>query len=324
MYLICGEALYDVFVDLDGTEADREVSFIAKPGGSPHNVAIGLARLGCAAALATEIANDNLGRRLERRLRDEGVDCRFLRRTGIATPLAMVEIDGGGTASYTFHGLDRTMYHPDLSNVKQHWESLFGLHVGSISIISRQSAGQLFELVAAAPDRVLVSFDPNIRLSIEPDVVRWQDAVETFRRRAHLIKVSEDDLLHLYGTGTNVDTIAQQWLEHRCSLVVVTRGARGATLFSREHGRVEVQPIPVVVADTVGAGDSFQAAVLAWLAEREYVAPAELARLSADQLAQLGRFAALAAASTCSHRGPEFPFLNALKSNISSVPTLIE
>lgn len=312
MYLICGEALYDVFVDPTGADGDRQVALYAKAGGSPHNVAIGLARLGCAVALATETADDPLGRRLERRLKNEGVDCRFLRRTAAATPLAMVDIDHGGTARYVFHGLDRLLYHPELADVQRQWTSLFGVHVGSIPIVSKQSAAHLLKLVAAAPERVLVSFDPNVRLSLEPNAAHWQDAVEHFRRHAHLIKVSEDDLTRLYGPDADVNAVATNWLEHRCSVVAVTRGKRGATLFSRQHGRIDVDAVPVVVADTVGAGDSFQAAMLAWLAERNHISPLELSRLDAAKLADLGRFAARAAAITCRYRGPEFPYRKAL------------
>jgi fructokinase len=313
MYLICGEALYDVFLDPVAPDSDLQVTLHARPGGSPHNIAIGLARLGCAVALATEIARDSLGRRLERRLKKEGVDCRFLRCTAAATPLAMVDIDESGAAHYVFHGLDRLIYHPDLLAVQQNWDSLFGIHVGSVPIVSRQSASQLLKLVSSTADRVLVSFNPHVRLSLEPDVARWRRAVEDFRTHAHLIKVSEDDLLLLYGEGSDGDSAANRWLEHRCSLVVVTRGAKGATLFTRHHGRIDVESAPVVVADTIGAGDSFQAAMLAWLAEHRRVSPLELSQLEAGELAELGRFASHAAALTCRYRGPQFPYRRALK-----------
>lgn len=312
MYLVCGEALYDVFVDTANSNDNRQVTLYAKAGGSPHNVAIGLARLGCPVALATEIAADALGRRLEQRLQTEGINCQFLRRTATSTPLAMVDVGDNGAARYVFHGLDRMLFHPDISLVERHWNSLLGIHVGSIPIVSQQSGKQLKDLVAATPDRVLVSFDPNIRLSLEPDVARWQSAVDSFRRFAHVIKVGEDDLIALYGPGVDVDSIASSWLAHRCSLVVVTRSEKGSSLFSRLHGRVDIEPVPVLVADTVGAGDSFQAAMLAWLAESRHASPLELSRLERADLFALGTFAAKAASITCRYRGPEFPFRKAL------------
>lgn len=313
MYLICGEALYDVFVDPMNVDVRRKVGLTAKAGGSPFNVAIGLARLGCPVSLATEIAGDELGRHLEARLTLEGVDRRFLRRTAQATPLALVAVDAVGTPRYTFYGLDHCRFHPSLGDVRGQWPSLLGVHVGSIPIVSARSAAPLLELLEAAPPRVLVSFDPNIRLAIEPDAGRWRAAVERFRARADLIKVSAEDLVNLYGPDVDPDTIAAGWLGERCSLVVVTRGADGATCHSRSAGRIEIPSVPVVVADTVGAGDSFQAAMLAWLVEHRHAAPAELAALTARDIEALGRFAVHAAAATCRQKGPEFPYRKSLQ-----------
>jgi fructokinase len=312
MYLICGEALYDVFVDPPATDARGRVSLFAKVGGSPYNVAIGLARLGCAASLATEIASDTLGRNLETRLRTEGVDCQFIRRTAQSTALAMVDIDAAGAPRYVFHGLDRALFHPDMTAVRHRWKSLFGIHVGSIPIVSAQSSDHLLELVAAAPDRILISLDPNVRLAIEPNPARWRDAIARFARYAHLIKVSEEDLTNLYGVGIDIDAIAKSWLDYRCSSVVVTRGERGASVFSRPTDRIDIDPVHVVVADTVGAGDSFQSAMLAWLVDNHRVSPLEFARLTADERLAMGRFAVRAAAATCRHRGPEFPYRKTL------------
>ena len=312
MYLICGEALYDVFVDPPAVDARGRVSLFAKVGGSPCNVAIGLARLGCATTLASEIASDALGRNLETRLRTEGVDCKFIRRTAKSTALAMVDLDATGTLRYAFYGLDQVLFHPDIAAVKRRWKSLFGIHVGSIAIVSTLSAKHLLELVTAAPDRILISFDPNVRLTMEPNAAQWRDAVERFRRCAHLIKVSEEDLADLYGTNVDTDTMANSWLAYRCSLVVVTRGERGATIFSRSAERIDIAAVSVIVVDTVGAGDSFQSAMLAWLADNHRTSPEELAKLSADELLAMGRFATRAAAATCRHRGSEFPSRKAL------------
>jgi fructokinase len=312
MYLVCGEALYDVLIDPTGLASSNKVSLSAKAGGSPHNVAIGLARLGCPVSLATEIAPDTLGRLLESRLAAEGVDRRFMRRTGKATPLAMVDVDALGNARYAFHGLDSILFHPDPEVVKPHWKSIYGVHVGSIPIVSRQSSAMLLELLRTAPKGIINSFDPNVRTAFEPDVERWRVSVEAFRQLVHLIKVSEEDLKTIYNADADEGAIAQRWLSAHCSLVVVTRGERGASLYSRSAGRIDVPPVKVIVADTVGAGDSFQAAMLAWLAERHLASPSALAKLSPEQLRAMGHFCSQAAAITCRHRGPEFPYRTAL------------
>lgn len=312
MYLVCGEALYDVLIDPTGPASPNKLSLSAKAGGSPHNVAIGLARLGCPVSLATEIASDTLGRLLESRLAAEGVDDRFMRRTGKATPLAMVDVDARGNARYAFHGLDSILFHPDPEAIKPHWKSIYGVHVGSIPIVSRQSSAMLLDLLRTAPKQIINSFDPNVRTAFEPDIERWRVSVEAFRQLAHLIKVSEEDLKTVYDRDVDVDAIAQRWLSPHCSLVVVTRGERGASLYSRSAGRIDVPAVKVIVADTVGAGDSFQAAMLAWLAEKRLASPSALARLSPEQLTAMGHFCSHAAAITCRHRGPEFPYRKAL------------
>jgi len=313
MYLICGEALYDVFIDPNVSGKSTKLSLSAKAGGSPHNVAIGLARLGCPVAFATEIATDTLGRALEARLRAESVDCRVLRTTARATPLAMVDVDAAGVPRYAFHGLDSVLFHPDRVAMDPLWKSIHGVHVGSIPLVSRQSSAELLELIKGVPQRVITSLDPNVRLAFEPDVERWRTAVEAFREHSNLIKVSEEDLAALYGASVDAESVAARWLSGRCSLVVVTRGSAGASLFSNRVGRVDIPAIKVVVADTVGAGDSFQAALLAWLQENHAAGPVELANLSNDQLRAMGNFAAHAAATTCRHRGPEFPYRKVLR-----------
>jgi fructokinase len=170
----------------------------------------------------------------------------------------------------------------------------------------------LLDLLRTAPKQIINSLDPNVRTAFEPDIERWRVSVEAFRQLAHLIKVSEEDLKTVYDRDVDVDAIAQRWLSPHCSLVVVTRGERGASLYSRSAGRIDVPAVKVIVADTVGAGDSFQAAMLAWLAEKRLASPSALARLSPEQLTAMGHFCSHAAAITCRHRGPEFPYRKAL------------
>jgi fructokinase len=170
----------------------------------------------------------------------------------------------------------------------------------------------LLDLLRTAPKGIIKSFDPNVRTAFEPDIERWRVSVEAFRRLAHLVKVSEQDLKTLYNADVDIDATAQDWLSTQCALVVVTHGARGASLYSGSAGRIDVPAVKVIVADTVGAGDSFQAAMLAWLAEKRLASPSALASLSADQLKIMGNFCSRAAAITCRHRGPEFPYRKAL------------
>jgi len=309
MHLICGEALYDVFIERTAVDRAGEISLKAVAGGSPFNVAIGMARLEASAAFGSDLARDVLGEGLVERLCTEGVDDRFLRRSAANTPLAFVSIDRAGSPSYRFQALEGASFCPDREVVEQFLADITGLHLGSIALILPRSAEALFAFARQMSDRALVSLDPNIRLSVEPDRSKWRKAIERVRPFAHLVKVSEEDLVAIYGSAADVDSLCKTWLSDRTELVALTRGASGATFFSRTAGRVDIPALPTKVADTVGAGDSFMAAMLAALSRAGRLTPDSIAAQCSVQLHALGRFAAAAAALTCSMRGPVLPRL---------------
>lgn len=308
MFLICGEALFDVFVDPieADTQGDHVTALRAVAGGSPYNVAIGVARLGRHAALCTEISSDRLGRQLEASLVREGVDLSFVRRAEGATPLALVDINAHGVPTYGFHGLRQMCLHPVATTFAARRDAITGIHVGSFPIVSERSAEKLLALVSDAGDRI-VSLDPNIRLAVEPDAAMWRRQVDRFRLHAHLIKTSVEDLEAIHGTGCDAEAIARGWLEGRTRIVVLTRGERGGVLFARGGDRVEIEAPAIRVVDTVGAGDTYQAALLCWLDEAGLAHPDALDTLSHAQLSAMVRFAGQAAGLTCTRRGPQLP-----------------
>lgn len=308
MFLICGEALFDVFIDPIDADAqgDHVTALRAVAGGSPYNVAIGLARLGRRAALCTELSSDRLGKQLETSLIQAGVDLSFVRRTDGATPLALVDINACGVPHYGFHGLRQMCLHPVASTFDTHCSAITGIHVGSFPIVSERSAEKLLSLVSGAVDSI-ISLDPNIRLAVEPNVAMWRRQVDRFRIHAHLIKTSIEDLEALYGAGCDGEAIARSWLDGVTELVVLTRGERGGVLFTRRGERIEIEAPVIDVVDTVGAGDTYQAALLCWLDEAGLAHPAALPMLSSDQLAEMVRFAGQAAGVTCTRRGPQLP-----------------
>lgn len=308
MFLICGEALFDVFIDPIETDTpDDPITVMrAVAGGSPYNVAVGLARLGRAAALCTEISPDRLGKRLEAALVKEGVDLSFIRRASGATPLALVDVDPTGLPHYGFHGLRQMCLHPVAATFEAERERITGIHVGSFPIVSERSAEKLLKLVEGAGDRI-VSLDPNIRLAVEPDTLLWRAQVDRFRVHAHLIKTSVEDLEAIYGVDIDAEAIARSWVGGKTKLVVLTRGERGGVLFAGDGERIEIEAIPTIVVDTVGAGDTYQAALLCWLDEAGLAHPDALAGLSHAQLEEMARFAGHAAALTCARRGPDLP-----------------
>lgn len=308
MFLICGEALFDVFIDPieTGQPGTGATAMRAIAGGSPYNVAIGLARLGRKAALCTEISSDRLGRRLERELASEGVDLSFLLQANGATPLALVDVDQNGLPHYGFHGLREMRFHPMAESLAARWSEIKGIHVGSFPIVSPQSSEALLTLLAEA-DGCIVSLDPNIRLAVEPDTALWRRQVDRFRVHADLVKTSIEDLQAIYGEDVDAEAIARSWIGGKTQLVILTRGERGGVLFAEHAGRIEIEAVPTDVIDTVGAGDTYQSALLCWLDEAGVDRAEDIAALSTDQLREMTQFAAKAAAITCSRRGPQLP-----------------
>ncbi|MGE8496910.1 MAG: carbohydrate kinase family protein [Pseudomonas sp.] len=309
MYLVCGEALFDVFIQDDGARSS-ELAFKAIAGGSPFNVALGLRRMGVDSALFTGISSDSLGQRLRRVLGEEGVSDAYLIASDAPTTLAMVGVDAQGSPQYSFRGegcADRQLRPEHLPRLDA---QVRGLHVGSYSLVVQPVADTLLELVQREHAQRLISLDPNVRLNPAPDIALWRERVEAFAAYAHLIKVSEEDLQLLY-PDQDPQQVAAGWLGERCQLVFLTHGSDGASVHSR-HGHWSVPAVAVQTRDTVGAGDTFQAALISYLIRHGLDSPNALATLSREHIDAMLRFAVRAAALTCSRVGPDLPYLHEL------------
>lgn len=301
MFVVCGEALWDLFA----REGGAGLSFDARVGGSPFNVAVGLARLDQPAALLTGLSTDRLGERLFRALEAEGVDTSFLVRVARPTTLSLVDLGPDGSPAYAFYGehaADRTIAPADLPALG---DDVWGLHVGSFSLVAEPVGSSFLELLDRAAGRRLVTLDPNVRLTAEPDLDIWRERIAAFVRLADLVKVSQEDLDLLY-PGRAAEAVAGDWRAAGAALVIVTRGREGADAYG-PFGRVCEPGRPVAVADTVGAGDSFMAAAIARLAETGTRSRAALSALGADEVRALLGFASDAAAITCGRRGADLP-----------------
>ena len=311
MYLVCGEALFDFFARSPESTPTGQVDFKAIAGGSPFNVAVGLRRLGVDTALFAGLSTDYLGQRLKQVLVNEGVSTRYLHDLDAPTTLAMVALDANGSPAYSFRGegcADRQLHAHHLPRLGP---EVRGVHVGSFSLVVQPVGDTLLALVKRESGQRLISLDPNVRLNPEPDIERWRQRIKELIPYADVIKVSDEDLELLY-PGQDAQQIARSWLNHRCQLVFLTRGSQGASVFSREHGQRSVPASLVDVADTVGAGDTFQAAVIAWLTGHGLDSIEGIQGLSAVQLDALLDFASRAAALTCSKTGPDLPYRDQL------------
>jgi len=302
MIVVCGESLMDLF---GGGNSASGLALDARVGGSPFNVAVGLARLAQPVGFLGSISRDFLGDRLAMALRDEGVDISCVVRVKEPTTLAVVGTDSQGVPSYTFYGEGGADRQLGADAIERLPATVSALHLGSFATVVQPIADTLRGLVERLHARTLISYDPNIRLKVEPELGRWRDTFEWMLPRSHLLKISEEDLALLM-PGVGIDAFCDDVLGSGVRLVVVTRG-HGGVLAKSAHAFAEVPVVAVQVVDTVGAGDTFQAAMLAWLAENHCLDSEVLGRLDEVQLRSALAFAARAAAITCSRRGADMP-----------------
>jgi fructokinase len=311
MFLVCGEALFDFFSQPDSGGQLNKLGFQAIAGGSPFNVAVGLRRMGVEAGLFAGLSTDYLGRRLRSVLDAEGVRADYLIDSEAPTTLAMVAVGADGSPHYSFRGdgcADRQLRLEDLPELG---DDVRGIHVGSFSLVVQPVADTLLALVAREAQRRLITLDPNVRLNPAPDINRWREQISAFADHAHIIKVSDEDLALLY-RDQDPRTIAESWLGKRCQLVILTQGTQGATVFTRQHGSWTVPARQVETADTVGAGDTFQAALITFLTERQLDDPLSLPTLRKETIDEMLKFAVRAAALTCTKVGPDLPYRDQL------------
>jgi len=304
MILVCGEALVDLFVL---GENGARLAAEAVAGGSPFNVAIGLARLGCPAALCTGLSTDRFGRLLTDVLTKEGVNLDYAMRTPRLTTISVVATDRDGHPAYSFHGegaADRNVTVADLKPALE--PDIEALTFGSYTLVVEPVAEAYLTLAQREAGRRAICLDPNIRPSVIGDIRNWPSQFRRFLRTATIVKASEEDIAVAYGAGTAIAEVARDWMTQGPVLVVVTRGAEGAVAFLGDR-TIEVPGRKVTVVDTVGAGDTFSAALLAGLRRGGRLAPARIGELDMDALGSVLTYAVVASSITCSRRGADLP-----------------
>jgi fructokinase len=303
MIVVCGEALMDVF-DAGATATGQALD--ARIGGSPYNVALGLARLAQPVAFCGAISTGFLGERLMRSLHDEGIDTSCVQRTAAPTSICVIGLDAHGVPAYDFYGERGADRQLDASQVLARVpQDARAFHFGSYAMVVEQVASAQRALIERAHRRALISYDPNIRPTVEPSLQIWRDALAWMLPRTHLLKVSEEDVGLLF-PGAVLADLARTWLAQGPQLVVITRGGAGALGFTAA-AQAQAAPMQINVIDTVGAGDTFQAALLTWLAEHGRLSIDGVTQLDAAALRDLLGFATRAAAITCSRRGADLP-----------------
>jgi len=251
--LVIGESLIDVVHRPDGSAQEHV-------GGSPANVAVGLARLSHDVTLATMIGDDERGTRITTLLGGEGVTLTARSVGGRPTSVATSTLDATGAAAYSF----------DLAwelDKDQPLEGLTHVHTGSIAATLEPGASAVLSTLQNARPSATISYDPNVRPSLmgEPHEVRAK--IEELIGLSDVVKASDEDIAWLYD-GAPLSDILRLWALLGPALMVVTRGDKGAVIGLSTTGELTSVDAPVVeVVDTVGAGDSFMAGLVSGLLE---------------------------------------------------------
>lgn len=295
--VIIGESLIDVTCRADGTVSET-------PGGGPFNIAVGVSRLAVSTSLLTSIGTDARGHMLVERLRGDGVNGFF---HGVPeTSVARAQLDLNGIASYEFDIDGSFELTPEM------WRALDSadvVHTGSIAAHYGAGAATVLEAFTTRRGKSLATYDPNCRPSITPDAQIACRQAESFVAASDMVKASDEDMEWLY-PGVPIAEVARHWLMLGANLVVVTRGADGLWGITSRGVEVTVSASSTQLVDTIGAGDSAMAALIAGAIQRGAVeerARTVLSSLTADDLRGMLEEAALAAGITCSRAGANPP-----------------
>jgi len=302
LIVVCGEALIDILPAADGTR--RPVA-----GGGPFNCARALARLGAPTSFLGRLSTDGFGVMLRQELEADGADLSLVSYGPEPTTLAVAELDGDGLAEYEFFvqgtsapNLTRDMLPERLAaDVK-------AVHVGTLGLVLEPMATTLTEMAEREGEQRVLMLDPNIRPRLVTDATEYRGRLDALVARSTIVKASAADLAWLY-PESDCEGGAARLLDLGARLVLVTLGAAGA-LAASSAGTFRVAAPQVKVVDTIGAGDAFGAAVLAWLHDHDALRP-DLS-LDREELESMVGFACLVAAITCMRAGADPPWRSEL------------
>ncbi|MBO1335336.1 carbohydrate kinase [Streptomyces sp. VRA16 Mangrove soil] len=306
MIVVAGEALIDLVplgprsADGPGQHGSALPALAPRLGGGPYNTAVALGRLGSAVAFCSRLSRDTFGEALLTGLRTAGVEVSPVQRGDEPTTLAVTSIGDDGSARYSFYAegtADRLFSMPQALPAGTRAVSF-----GTCSLVLEPGAGAYEELMrAAAAQGVFTALDPNIRAGLIPDADAYRARFKSWLPSTSLLKLSEEDAQWLGGTP-------QEWLSAGPAAVVVTRGGDGLSVFTRSGETYAAPAERVDIVDTIGAGDTVNAALLHGLSQLAALSPAAVAELDEETWTRLLRFAARAAAITCSRAGAEPPY----------------
>ena len=305
MILCCGEALIDM-IPSPTTEGGRD-GFVPHSGGAVFNTAIALGRLGARAGMITGLSTDMFGQQLDASLRASHVDTSRVIRSDRPTTLAFVKLTDGH-ATYSFfdeNSAGRMIGAEDLPALSQEVPSLF---FGGISLAVEPCADTYAELMAREGATRAVMMDPNIRPGFIKDVNRYRERLARMLTLTDIVKVSDEDLNWIYPGAEALQDKLDMLRGAGPRLVVLTKGSAGATAYLADGRSVDVAAQKVMAVDTVGAGDTFNAGVMASLSTQGLLTKGAIADLTPDQVRTALDLAARSAAITVSRAGANPPW----------------
>ena len=299
--LCCGEALIDMLPNADG--------FTPVAGGAVFNTAIGLGRLGVSTGFFSGLSTDFFGDMLRDQLQDSGVDHHLAINSNRPTTLAFVRLNDG-QAQYAFYDENTAGRMLQTSDLPALPASVKALFFGGISLVSEPCANAYEVLMTCARQSHVTMIDPNIRPDFITDEATYRARIERMLGLADIVKLSDEDLHWLRGNG-DMDTLAQGILSAGAKLVLITQGAKGATGYSA-NAQVFAHAIDTKVKDTIGAGDAFNAGILATLQHGGVLDKQALENLNEASLHDAIKQANRVAAITVSRAGANPPWAKEL------------
>ncbi|RWE11781.1 MAG: carbohydrate kinase [Mesorhizobium sp.] len=302
MILCCGEALIDM---LPRTTTEGEPAFAPYVGGAVFNTAIALGRLGAPAGFFSGLSSDLFGGQFRDALGASKVSSTYAHTSPRPTTLAFVRLDNG-QATYTFYDENtagRMLTIDDLPKLGSEIEAML---FGAISLISEPAGSAYEEFMRREHSHRAMMLDPNIRPNFIPDKAKHLRRIRSMMAMADIVKLSDEDL-NWFGEAGSHEDVVRNWLDGGPTLIVVTHGSEGAVGYTRDH-KVTVVPDKVEVVDTVGAGDTFNAGILASLHEQGLLSKEAIANLAENAIHKALALGAKAAAVTVSRAGANPPW----------------
>lgn len=302
MFAVIGEALLDL------VQPEQGGPFVAKPGGGPFNVAVGLQRLGHSTQLMARLSTGSLGAIVRAHAESNALGLGSCVSTGDSTTLAFATLDELGKASYDFYVDGTADWGWTAAELAELPARTQAAHTGSLAAAILPGAEAILTLWESLRDKgdVLLSYDPNVRPALVGTRTSAVVRTERFVAASHVVKVSDEDVAWLY-PGVALTEVVGRWLESGPALVVMTRGAEGCLAVKKGGRFVQVPGVDVEVVDTIGAGDSFASGLLSAIADAERLHPELLERMSDDELRRVLERAVMVSSMTCERDGADPP-----------------